>query len=292
MKTKLIILGIILILIFPLVLGAGGIICYFFPRQYFSKVTMQVIPEGEHIGPMTRNNDSRFSENPFQIIQQKEFLYPVIDQLKLVKKWSLKRQQLPMDAVYNKLRKSMEIRAVRNTVLLQLGVYSTDAKEAADIANTIAVTYQEKYKSEQETLVNRRLNQLEEEIKIQRKKVEDLAKATAGIRTKEGIEDPNPEAMESGSANTEYLETKSKYITAKKILEAAELHYNSQKMQVRIASPPVKIWEKAEPAVYPSKPNVTVVMAVVFGVSLLFALPGSVLLLVGFLLPKPAAKAG
>ena len=48
--------------------------------------------------------------------------------------------------------------------------------------------------------------------------------------------------------------------------------------------------EKAEPAIFPSKPNVPAFMMIAFVAGLLFAIPGGILILVGILLPKPVAK--
>jgi capsular exopolysaccharide synthesis family protein len=401
----------IIALTFLLVVITAGITCYFLPRQYYSKVTMEVKPDDARLKifsneGMRGTTDLRFAPTQFQIIQQKEILYPVIDSLKLVDKWSAKGPALPREAVYYKLRKAMDMHEVRNTDLLEIGVYSTDSKEAADIANSIAVVYQDKRRTDQETLLNRGLSQLEEEVNKQRKKVEEASADAARIRVQEKIVDLNPEIIENADTadtqrvladekeandarvrvaelktqleqieklkpeevmvalhllniddptiikilplyqesvaqeatmlnsglgikhpkvlslratkdvyqkqlsdqiealrhslatrltisqttlasleekltntkdayttkknqSSEYIEAKSKYIQAKRILEQAELKYNSEKMQGQITFTPAKIWEKAEPAIYPTKPNVPIYMALAVLVGLI-----------------------
>ena len=408
----------IIALTFLMVVITAGITCYFLPRQYYSKVTMEVKPDDARLKifsneGMRGTSDPKFATTQFQIIQQKEILYPVIDNLNLVQKWSGKGMTLPKEAIYYQLRDSMNMTEIRNTDLLQIGVYSTDAKEAADIANTIAVVYQDKRKSDQEALVNRALGQLEEEVKKQARKVEDASAEASRIRVTEKIVDMNPEVIENTDTaenatvmadekeandakvkvaelktqleqieklkpeeimvalhllniddptitkilplyqdtvaeearlvnsglgvkhpkvlslraqkevyskqlndqiealrhslatrlkisestlasleekltttksdynkhknqTSEYIEAKSKYIQAKRILEQAELKYNSEKMQEQISLTPAKIWERAEAAIIPTKPEIkmwmalSVLIGLIVGVGLAF----------------------
>ena len=391
-------------LAFLLVVITAGITCYFLPREYFSKVTMEVKPDNEGLKifsseGMRGSSDPRFATTQFQIIQQKEILYPVIENLDLVKKWSSKGVFFPKESVYTRLCQGMiKMQEIRNTDLMQIGVYSTDPKEAADIANNIALVYQDRRRSDQEKLLTRGLGQLDDELSKQRKKVEDAAAQAAKIRVQEHIVDTNPEVLENSDApdtqrlmadeketndqrvrvaelktqleqieklqpneimvamhllniddptitkilplyqdsvseearmlnsglgtkhpkllslraqkavfsqqlddqiaalrhslatrvkiaettlaslelklsttktdyttkknqSGEYVEAKGKYIQSKRILEQAELRYNSEKMQQQITITPAKIWEKAEPANVPSKPDVKMWMA-------------------------------
>jgi uncharacterized protein involved in exopolysaccharide biosynthesis len=131
------------------------------------------------------------------VLQQPEILYPVIQNLKLIEAWAVEGRQLPLQVVYGKLLGMMKLREVRSTGLIEIGVYSTDAQEAANIANMIAVVYQEKRQSDLQADVDRGLAQLREEVEKQREKVDAAAAETAKIRAAEGIIDPDPEAFGS-----------------------------------------------------------------------------------------------
>lgn len=407
----------IVTLTFLLVMVTAGITTYFLPREFMSKVVIEVKSDNERLKIFSNEGargamDPRLSSTQFQIIRSKEILYSVIDNLGLIKKWST-TQPLTRDQTYVMLLNKLDMRDVRNTDLIEIGVYDTNAQEAADIANTIAVVYQEKRRGDQQQLLNRGLGQLDEEIAKQRKKVEQAQAEVAKLRSDQGIVDLNPETIETtettdtltvradelkadearvalssvktqieqisslkpeelmvalhtlnledptvakvlplyqdsvveearllssglgqrhprvtalraakevyakqlndaisalrNSLSTkmritqaqlsdlekklasskdaystgkvkskEYIEAKGAYIQAKKVLESAELRLSTERMEQQITMNPAKIWEKAEPAQYPSKPNVPAYMALsvliglVVGVGLAF----------------------
>jgi capsular exopolysaccharide synthesis family protein len=192
----------IIVLTFLLVVITAGITTYFLPRQYQSNVIIEVEQNDQKIrifrdgyeGGM--GLDPRFATTQFQIIQRKEMLYPVIDNLKLVEKWADPYGVRTREEAYFKLRSMIDVREVRNTNLLQIGVESTDPKEAADLANSIANEYQRKRIDEQQKILSRSLATLEDEVGKQRKKVEETNAEMSRIRTELGITDLNPDSME------------------------------------------------------------------------------------------------
>lgn len=392
----------LIILTFLVVVITVSILTYFMARQYASTVTLEVREQDKEVHIFQNEAghvDPRFLTTQFQIIQQKEVLYPVIASLNLVQKWQSDYHTRTPDDAYHVLKSKMNIQEVRNTELIQITIYDTDAAEAADLANTIALEYQKKRIQEEDGYVSRSLAQLENEITQQRKKVVDLHEQATKIRVESGVVDLSPESEENPqqsidkllsvieeqvsnermkeettkvkaekiaqltddelmrSATTldiqdptirevlpqyqaatveearllnnglgpnhpavkslrakmkEYqqqlkdqiaslrkalktnLETeqsslasleqklvearkgqessktdsqayataKGTYIQAKKILEAADARYHTEAMQINIPHYPVTIWEKAEPAATPAKPNVPLQMAV------------------------------
>src|SRR5207245_1406664 len=122
---------------------------------------------------------------------------PVLDKLGLPEKWSTGRQKLPEEQSYFKMLRMLDMREVRNTDLIEIGVYSTEPKEASDIANSIAFVYQDKRRSDQQKLPTQGLGQVQEEVAKQRKVVEEASNEAARIRIQQGIVDMNPEAMEA-----------------------------------------------------------------------------------------------
>ncbi len=189
----------LILLTFFLVMVTAGVTTYFLPRQYLSKVRMEVKQDGSgpinafQTGAMVRSYDPQFVATQFQILQTTEILYPVIDRLELVKEFSPPGQRLPPQQVYNRLRRAMQLQEVRNTGLIDIGVYDTEKERAANIANTIAVVYQERRRADLQKNVDRGLEQLQEEVAKQRAAVLTAGTEAATLRTQGGILDPDPD---------------------------------------------------------------------------------------------------
>ncbi len=189
---------------FLLVTGIAGVTCYFIPRQYYSEVLLEVKPDktgmqifGNEDG-FKMPTESRLAATQFQIIQSKEILYPVIERLRLNESWAPPGQRYPMEVTYWLLRKKMnESDQVRGTDLLHVGIYSTDAKEAADIANAIANIYTERRRTDQLEQIKQGLVQLEDEVQKKRQDVEKAQEKMHQIMVDEEIVDLNPESMDA-----------------------------------------------------------------------------------------------
>jgi len=273
-----------LTMLFVALVTAGATI-YFVPKEYFSKVTMEVKPISPQVsvlGASANTYDPQFTATQFVILQKTEILYPVIDRLNLVKDYAPRGEKLSVQDAYTRLKGSMKLQEVRNTGLIEIGVYDTDAQRAANIANTIAVIYKEKRWEDAATNVGRGIDQLTDELEKQRQRTEDAGTLAMQIRSRNDITDPDPDkefstigiaddaakALEAqaGASDaaiiekakmTEYVEAKKKAIQARKLLEAVELNFTLQKMNPPAVKPPtVIIWEKAEPSAYPARPNV------------------------------------
>ncbi len=192
----------IIVLAFLLVVITAGITTYFLPRKYESFVTIEVEQNDQKMRIFREGGeggigfDPRFATTQFQIIQRKEMLYPVVDSMNLVQKWSEKYGVKTKEEAYLMLRSMLDVREVRNTNLLQISVESTNPQEAADLANTVALEYQRKRIEDQQALLARSLSQLEDEVAKQRKKVEEANNEMTRVRVELGINDLNPESQE------------------------------------------------------------------------------------------------
>jgi len=403
----------LIILVFLLVVITASVITYLMPRQYASTVTMQLKQNDTNIQIFNQGGmqglDPRFITTQFEIIQRKEILYPVIDSLGLMQRWGVTSKEL----AYIRLRNMLTMREIRNTELIQITVFSTDNKEAAEIANAIAEEYERRRIQEQQEIVARSLSSLDSEVGKQQKKVEELKARADVLRIENKVVDLNPDTIEDGAqlegevvraveqqistkrlevaaarakyelvakmtdeqlmkslatleiqdptilqvlpqfqeatseearllksglgvnhpmakslrakkdamekqlrdqvavlrltleANLKiaeeslkslevsgeasrttqseaktryapYYQAKNEYIQARKLLEAAEMKFSTENMQKVMPLNPAKIWEKAEPAAGPSRPNIIlnitlgVVVGLVFGVGLAF----------------------
>lgn len=196
----------LIILVFLLVVITAGVVTYFMPKQYLSTATMQIKQSGiamQVFSPSVgEGGNARFIPTQFEIIQQKETLYPVIEALKLEQKWQARNR----DQAYQRLRAMIRLQDIRNTELVQIGVLSTDKVEAMEIANAVADEYQRKRVADEQQWVGKGLTQLEEEVEKQRKKVEELQADMIRIGKESNIVDLNPNSVEdSMQADTQVL---------------------------------------------------------------------------------------
>jgi succinoglycan biosynthesis transport protein ExoP len=401
-------------LAFLLVMVTAGVTTYFLPREYFSKATIEV--KQDKSGPIdvfntaTRvGNDPTFIPTQFQILEKTEILYPVLENLKLIDAWSTEGRRMQKQTAFIKLTKMLNVREVRNTGLIEIGCYSINADEAANIANSVVVVYMDKREKLLAGAVGRGLAQLNEEVEKQRKRVEEAKAEVEKIRLRDQINDPNTESFDSApmtadrnlaelekQANEQqflvsklkgqleeimkmkpqqlkevmrtlkiedpimekmiasfneaesddakltnaglgenhpkilglraamavfarqlaeslatvqqsratnlqieesvladlrekveaakavqigdknklgpYLDAKTRYLQAKKVSEAAEVKYSAERLEQGIGFDPAKIWEKAEPSLYPAKPNVPAYMALAALVGLIIGI--------------------
>src|SRR5215475_4849670 len=134
----------IVVLAFLLVVLTTAVTTYFMPRKYRSTVSMELKAEGDNMHVFDQNRaamglDPRFAPTQFEIIQRKEVLYPVIDKLKLVERFSQDLgSPLTKEQAYFILRNLLSLKQVRNTEVLDLSVTYTDPQESARIVNAVA----------------------------------------------------------------------------------------------------------------------------------------------------------
>ena len=192
----------LILLTFFLVMVTAGVTTYFMPREYLSRVRMEV--KADNSGPvnvfgsgMARSFDPQFVATQFQILQTTEILYPVIERLDLIKEFSPAGQRLQMEQVCRRLRLKMQLNEVRNTGLIDIGIFDVDHQRAANIANTIGVVYVERRRADLEKTVSRGLEQVQEAVTNQRAAVLAASNEAAKLRTEGEITDPDPDRENS-----------------------------------------------------------------------------------------------
>ncbi len=220
----------LIILVFLLVVITAGVATYFMPKQYMSTATMQIkqyeIAFQLFASGPGEAGSPRFIPTQFEIIQQKEMLYPVIAALDLEKRWGTRNK----DQTYQRLRGMIKLRDVRNTELIQIGVLSQNKNEAMEIANAVAEEYQRKRIADQQQWVAKSLGTLQEEVEKQRKKVDALREEMTRIRIAEGIQDINPDTIEeSQSMDTQLLIANEQQVNTER-LRVASLRAKHQQL--------------------------------------------------------------
>ncbi|MBS0659879.1 MAG: polysaccharide biosynthesis tyrosine autokinase [Verrucomicrobia bacterium] len=215
----------VVLLAFLLVLLTTGITTYFMPRQYRSTVSMELKYESETMKVFDQNRagglDPRFAPTQFEIIQRKEVLYPVIDKLKLVQRFSQDYgTSISKEQAYLRLRNLLGLKQVRNTEVLDLSVTYTDPQSAAEMVNAVAESYQAKKREQKQDVTSSSLTQLQGQVESQKQKVNELQTRLAKMREADptiidndndrsiGVEDPRRQVVASkeeelGKSNTQ-----------------------------------------------------------------------------------------
>jgi uncharacterized protein involved in exopolysaccharide biosynthesis len=131
-----------------LALMAGGLSYYWLASDlYRSTARISISKPLEEIGSL-RQGDYR--RGPFwittehEIIRSKRNLHPVIINLDLHKKWTVrnrKRGELQVHEAYHLLRDRLEVRQSSHPPEIEISVWSEEPDEAAQIANEIARVY-------------------------------------------------------------------------------------------------------------------------------------------------------
>ena len=188
----------LILLTFFLVMVTAGVYVFFLPREYYSRVTIEIKPDNNKgldpisMGGMNRA-DPTFISTQFNILKKTEILYPVIQKLDLASKLSPAGIHMSDSWVARVLERSMNVQEQRNTTLIEVGVFNTDPKLAADIANTIAIIYRDKRIDDLKKNVDQTLAEMRDELDKKRTDVKNLFAESAKIRTEQGIIDQDPE---------------------------------------------------------------------------------------------------
>ena len=193
-------LGLILLTFF-LVMVTAGVYVFFLPRQFYSQVTVEIKPDIVNRSDPTSSaaagsgrTDPQFLATQFQVIKKSEILNPVIEKLDLVKKLSPPGMTMPMQWVTESLSRSIFVSEQRNTTLIEIGVYHTDKQLAADIANTVAITYRDKRMEESHKNMTQTLDEMKDELKTKSDEMNKLFQEASQIRQEDNIVDPDPES--------------------------------------------------------------------------------------------------
>jgi serine/threonine protein kinase len=250
-----------LILYSILVLGLGLLTLIWISSQYYhATVRMEVrtdIRNPRYWKPT--GSDEEFIRAQTQVLRTPAMLRPVIEQLNLTKALSASDNPLSFEETRRRIARSIEVRGVPNTDLLDLTVSQRDPQRAAAIANAIALNYQERRFQDNRASFDRALFQIKGEIQRLRTLVEDAHNEMIALQEGEGIVDPDPErldplqtdASQSGAAGA-YARAKTQFLLNRKILEAAEKSWADEQISPSREIYPVKIWDKATP---PSRPT-------------------------------------
>jgi len=141
--------------VFLLVFSASAVLTFLLPESYSSTARIKIERDQSDIqaltgAPTPLNYDPYFIQTEFEVIQSELILGQVVEQAHLQEKWGkayANGERLTRWEAIGLLRRKMSLHPVRNTILIEIQVFSENRDEAADLANEIARVYA-KYRNE------------------------------------------------------------------------------------------------------------------------------------------------
>ena len=186
----------VIMAVFLLVVLTATLVTFVYPEKFVSVARIKIERDVSDITPLNGNQalslgyDPYYIQTEFEVIQSEVILGKVIDDLALDKKWASPGEPpLKRDQAIIMLKNLMDLRPVRNTSLIAISIYSEDKKEAADIANKIAETYQAHRIEERMRLGRTGIDSLLETLKERQLQVKEAQKKVDDLREKLKISD-------------------------------------------------------------------------------------------------------
>ncbi len=143
----------IIISVFLLIAITATIVTFILPEQFSSVARIEINSDSTDIQPIGGGQmysglayDPYFIQTEFEKMQSEKVLDRVAEALNLNEVWGKKYNggtPLKTEDVLRQIKQRMVLATERNTKLIDITVYSEDKKEAADLANVIAVAYQQ-----------------------------------------------------------------------------------------------------------------------------------------------------
>jgi len=170
----------VIMLAFFLVFMTALVIAYLRPNEYLGRVQLQVQREANELevfretGSITDVGNASphmtFMATQFEIIKSRKTLLRVINNLELVQEFGVLNEQ----EAFQILKQKINAENVRGTDLIDIEIYYTDSKFAADIANEVAKAYRVRRVEEMQERASLALDTLTNQIEKQKSKLEKL----------------------------------------------------------------------------------------------------------------------
>lgn len=189
-SRKEIILAVIL-----LVVLTGTAFTLTLPKTYMSDARILVREDSMDVDVFERQftpgYNPYFLRTQYEIIQSRQLLYQVVNNLNLQQVWGEQMHEdgspLSREDSYLILSRSLEVQQFRDTSLIDIRLYREDPEEAARIANEIAAVYRDQRLSAKRQEVRRAIEVLQNELQKQQEKVDQAEQAVEKLRKELGV---------------------------------------------------------------------------------------------------------
>ena len=201
----------VILAVFLLIVITTTFVTFWLPEYYASIVRIAVEKDTPDIGPLGAQQvspgfDPYFLLTEFQKIQSRMVLNNVITNMDLNRKWGEKEYGpgtvLKTSDTFQKLKNRLRLDQFRNTSVIEIKVFSENAKEAADLANEIAEEYRLSRLNQKSQWAEAGIKKLREELAAQSNRVDDAEAKVEELRARLKVEDVDPN-MEVGSSTLE-----------------------------------------------------------------------------------------
>ncbi len=185
----------VILAVMLLVVVTGTAFTLTLPRQYMADARIMVREDAMDIDVFERQYvggyNPFFMRTQYEIIQSRQILYQVINNLNLQQVWGEKAHDdgtpLTREDAYNNLIHSIKVEQFRDTSLISIQVFREDPEEAARIANEIAAVYRDQRLTAKRQEVKRAIEVLESEMQKQQERVERAEQELEKVRKDLGV---------------------------------------------------------------------------------------------------------
>ncbi len=217
----------VILAVFLLVVLTATLVTFILPESFSSVARIRVERDQTDIqslsGPSVLGTayDPYFIQTEYEVIQSESILGPVVEALGLRQKWGKDAGvTLTQQEAMTRLKQRLDVRAVRNTSLIEIRVYSGDAKEACEIANLVAQTYRKHRLEHRLELSQAGIEALKKQLDEQEKDVKQAQTNVDYLRTTLQV----PEMLAAGDSPTMLLSAEAlRRVDALRIESQAEL---------------------------------------------------------------------
>lgn len=174
----------VILSVFLLVVTSTTIFTLMWPKTYSSFVRVEVKKEAMHTTSLFQGGSSQYSphdiyfmQTQFELIQSKDILYQVIEDMNLNVEWARRYgSPAPFETVrtFGIMERKVNVRQLRNTDLIEITAFSEDPAEAAELANKIAEVYRQYRINDRQEDLEEGLVTLRQDRDIAQKEVDDL----------------------------------------------------------------------------------------------------------------------
>jgi len=185
----------VILAVMLLVVVTGTGVTLMLPKQYAADARILVREDNMDVDVFERQMPTGY--NPFflrtqyEIIQSRQILYQVINNLNLQQVWGEKQNEdgspIGREDAYFALRGSVKVQQYRDTSIIAIVVFRESPEEAARIANEIAAVYRDHRLSMKRREVKRAIEVLENEMQKQEEKVAKAEDELERIRKELGV---------------------------------------------------------------------------------------------------------
>jgi succinoglycan biosynthesis transport protein ExoP len=189
----------IILAVFLLVFVTATIVTFILPEAFASTTRIKVTRDAPDIpgmesGMNIATYDPYFIQTEFEVMKSEDVLTRVVNALDLNHKWGRKYaggdNTLKTIETIGLLRQRLDLHPVRNTLLIEITVYSDKPDEAAELANAVAEAYRDNRNEERKRITLGGLTALKDEYAVQEHKIFEAETNVEQFRRDLQITDP------------------------------------------------------------------------------------------------------